>query len=389
MLPALREAACDVSVVLPCLDEAAAVGTCVRDALAHLEPLDLDVEVVVCDNGSRDSSPDMAEAAGARVVHEPRRGYGSALASGIGAARGRYIVMADADGSYDLSTVSLMLGQLDAGADLVMGNRRRGSIARGAMPWLHRYVGSPLTSLMLRLFFGRNIGDPHCGLRAFTRDAYRRLALQTTGMEFASEMLARAARLNMTIAEIPVNYHPRSGVSKLRSYRDGWRHLRFLLMYSPTWLYMVPSAILAVVGLTLLTVLAMGTFELFGRQWDMHLSAIASMLTVLATQIAWLGISARTLAAVHGFDPPDPFLVGFYRHFNLEKGLLMALAVFATGGALTANVVWSWASSGFPSLDAIRPLLLAVTLIIVGVQCVFNAFFLSLLGVETRAVEPR
>jgi hypothetical protein len=269
-----------------------------------------------------------------------------------------------------------------------MGNRFTGRLAPGAMPWLHRYVGSPLLSWLLNLFFGTSVGDVHCGMRAFTRDAYHRLALKTTGMEFASEMVARAARIKLNIVEVPVNYHPRAGESKLRRYRDGWRHLRFLLMYSPTWLYMIPSVLLFLLGFTLLVALAFSPLTVFGRQWDMHLAAVASMLCVLGAQAAWLGISARTVAVIHGFDPEDRFITGFYDRFTLERGLIVALVFLVCGAIVAAWVISRWAADGFPQLDEIRPLLLGVTLVIVGVQSMLNAFFLSLLGVETRA-SPR
>jgi glycosyltransferase involved in cell wall biosynthesis len=384
----LDGAACEVSIVFPCLNEASSVGDCVENSTEQLERAGISGEVIVCDNGSEDGSELQAARAGARVVRESTRGYGSALRAGIRAAQGEYIVMLDADGSYDLGAIAPMVASLRAGADLVMGNRFRGRLAPGSMPWLHQHVGSPLLSWLLNLFFGTSVGDVHCGMRAFTRDAYHRLALKTTGMEFASEMVARAARIKLNIAEVPVDYHPRAGESKLRRYRDGWRHLRFLLMYSPTWLYLVPSAALFVVGMTLLSVLAIAPLEVFGRVWDMHLAAVASMLCVLATQVAWLGISARTVAVIHGFDPEDRFIANFYRRFTLERGLLLALAFLIVGVGIGSYVVLNWAAQGFPQLDQIRPLLLAMTLVIVGVQSSFNAFFLSLLSVETRAVRP-
>jgi hypothetical protein len=353
-----------------------------------MDAASVDAEVVVCDNASIDDSARLAEEAGARVVAESRPGYGRALRAGIDAARGKYIIMLDADGSYDLGTIRPMLAELEAGADLVMGHRFKGTIAPGAMPWMHRYIGSPITSALLNLFFGTSVGDVHCGMRGFTRDAYHRMALQTNGMEFASEMVARAAKIGLKFAEVPVDYHPRAGESKLRTYRDGWRHLRFLLMYSPTWLYAIPSGILIALGLALLAALSISPISILGRQWDMHLAAVASLLTVLGTQLAWIGISARTLALVHGFDPDDPFLTRFYRWFTLERGLILAAVVVLGGLAYGAFVAFHWVSSGFGGLDAIRPLLLAITLIMVGVQSAFDAFFLSLLSVETRAVEP-
>ncbi len=384
----LADVTCEVSVVFPCLNEAEAVGDCVGETVAALDRAGIHGEVVVCDNGSTDDSERVATRAGARLVHESRRGYGSALRTGIRAAQGEYIVMLDADGSYDLGAIWPMVEKLRAGADLVVGNRFQGQLAPGAMPWAHRYIGSPILSGLLNLFFATSVGDVHCGMRAFTRDAYHRLALKTTGMEFASEMIARAARIGLHIAEVPVDYHPRAGASKLRRYRDGWRHLRFLLMYSPTWLFMIPSLLLFLTGFLLLVALAFAPITVLGRQWDMHVAAIASMLCVLGTQAAWLGISARTVAVIHGFDPEDRFISGFYRRFTLERGLALAGVFLLAGITIGAWVVVSWASQGFPQLDQIRPLLLAVTLVIVGVQSSFNAFFLSLLSVETRAVRP-
>jgi len=381
----LDQTTCEVSIVFPCLNEAAVVGECVQDARVHLAEAGIAGEIIVCDNGSTDGSELVAASAGARLVHEPVRGYGSALRTGIRAAQGEYIVVLDADGSYDLAAVGLMLSALRSGADLVLGNRFRGRLMPGAMPWAHRYIGNPALSWLLNLFFGASVGDVHSGMRAFTRDAYHRMALKTTGMEFASEMVARAARIGLKIAEVPVDYHPRAGESKLRRYRDGWRHLRFLLMYSPTWLYMIPSALLFLLGIGLLTALAISPIAFLGRVWDMHLAAIASMLCVLATQAAWLGISARTVAVIHGFDPEDAFIRGFYQRFTLERGLALSIAFLLVGLGIGGYVVLNWAASGFPQLDQIRPLLLAVTLVIVGVQSTFNAFFLSLLSVETRA----
>jgi glycosyltransferase involved in cell wall biosynthesis len=383
----LQQATCEISIVLPCLNEASGVAECVEDALGRMAAAGISGEVIVADNGSSDGSDVVAARAGARVVHEPARGYGSALRTGIRAARGKYIVMLDADGSYDLGAIRLMVQALRSGADLVMGNRFKGHLAPGAMPWAHRYIGSPLLSGLLNLFFQTTVGDVHCGMRAFTRDAYHRMALKTTGMEFASEMVARAARIKLDIVEVPVDYHPRAGESKLRRYRDGWRHLRFLLMYSPTWLYMIPSALMFVLGIVLLTALAISPVQFLGRAWDMHLAAVASMLCVLGTQTAWLGISARTVAVIHGFDPEDTFITGFYQRFTLERGLVLAMLFLLGGLVVGGYVVWKWAANGFPQLDEIRPLLLAVTLVTVGVQSCFNAFFLSLLSVETRAVQ--
>jgi hypothetical protein len=371
---------CDVSIVLPCQDEEDAVGQCVRDAARCLADAGLRGEVVVCNNASRDRSDVVATTAGGRVVFESLPGYGAALATGFAAARGRYLVMADADGSYDLTAVGPMLALLSNGYDLVVGNRFRGSMERGSMPWMHRYIGSPLLSLLLNLLFGTRVGDVQSGLRAFSREAYARMGLRTTGMEFASEMIVRAAGAGLRIGEVPANYRCRIGDSKLRRYRDGWRHLRFLLMYSPTWLYLLPSAVFGCLGLALLLVLAATRIQFLGRSWDMHLSAVASLVTVLSVQLAWLGISARTFAVIQGFVQQDRLITRFYERFTLEVGLGLSTLLVVGGAAAMFYVVAQWARQGFTDLDAIRPLLLGTTLVIVGVQSAFNAFFLSLLG---------
>ena len=381
-------AICAISIVFPCLNEAASVGNCVASARDVLHGSGLHGEVIVCDNGSTDNSDSIAQDAGAFVIRESRRGYGSAISRGVSAARGEYVFLLDADGSYDLSQIDAFLTHLEAGADLVMGNRFSGRISPGSMPWMHQFIGSPVLSAVLNLFFGTQVRDVHCGLRAFSRNAFDRMALRTTGMEFASEMVARAACLGLRIDEVSVDYHPRIWDSKLRRYHDGWRHLRFLLMYSPTWLFLLPSTLMMLFGLGLLTVLAFAPIEFAGRQWDMHFSAVASLVTLLGTQIAWLGISARTLAVRHGFTSDDPFISRMYAAFNLETGLVASLAIATLGFLIAAFVIAQWSGRGYPPLDMIRPLLLAVTLIVVGAQAIFNVFFLSLLGVETRAVDP-
>jgi glycosyltransferase involved in cell wall biosynthesis len=373
-----------VSIVLPCLDEAGAVRACVTEALEALATLGLTGEVVVADNGSTDGSARLALEAGARVVTEPQTGYGLAICSGVRASRGKFVIIADADGSYDLSAIGGIIERLEDGSEVVLGNRFKGEIERGAMPWAHRAIGTPLLSWLIKLFFRTNVGDAMCGLRGITREAFARLALRTTGMEFASEMIARAAREGLQVAEVPVRYRSRIGNSKLRRYRDGWRQVRFLLMYGPTWIYAIPSAILTATGLTLLVTLAVTPIAAFGRQWDMHLAAIASLLTVVGTQIAWLGICARTIAVLLHFTTNDTLITHFYRFFRLETGLLLAGLLLVAGGSIIGVVLWSWASRGFAPLDEIRPLLLAITLIILAFQTAFNVIFLSLLGVRTR-----
>src|SRR3954463_12004317 len=279
--PAMGNPAPKVSVVIPCLNEADNIETCVRRAVEAIEAASLDGEVIVSDNNSTDGSGELAEAAGARVVHEARPGYGTASLAGFAAARGEYIVMADADLTYDFAEIPRFVAELDKGAQLVMGDRMD-NIHPGAMPWLHRYVGNPVLTGILNVFFKTGVSDAHCGMRGFRRDILPVLDLRTTGMEFASEMVIRASKEKLRISEFPIEYHPRGGESKLSSFRDGWRHLRFLLVHSPTHLFMLPGLILTVLGaLVSLTVLT--RIDIFGREWDLHAMIAGSLLTVVGS----------------------------------------------------------------------------------------------------------
>src|SRR5918998_1515910 len=258
----------ELSVVIPCLNEAQSIELAATKAVDTMEREGIRGEVVVADNGSTDGSPELAEKAGARVVNEPRKGYGSAYLAGFDAARGKYILMGDADDTYDFTQIARFLGPLDEGADMVIGNRMAG-LQPGSMPWLHRYVGNPLLTGVLNLFFRTGVSDAHCGMRAFRRELLADLDLRTTGMEFASEWVIRAAKLGLDVREVPIAYHPRKGESKLSSFSDGWRHLRFLLIHSPTWLFLLPGALLAIAG-ALGMVVVLTRLELFGREWEFH-----------------------------------------------------------------------------------------------------------------------
>src|SRR5579871_6432393 len=272
-----------VSVVIPCLNEAENIEQCVRDAQQALLAGGLSGEVVVVDNNSEDRSAEIAEEAGARVIVERRRGYGSAYLAGFAAARGEYIVMAYADLTYDFGEISRFVEQLEGGAQLVMGDRMD-NIQPGAMPWLHRYVGNPVLTGILNLFFRTGVGDAHCGMRALRRDVLPILDLRTTGMEFASEMVIRASKANLVISEVPIEYHPRGGESKLSSFRDGWRHLRFLLVHSPNHLFIAPGAAMALLG-GLIELIVISNLAVFGRQWDIHALIGGALLAIVGTQI--------------------------------------------------------------------------------------------------------
>ena len=370
-----------LSVVIPCLDEAESIGLVVGKARAAMEAEGVRGEVVVADNGSTDGSPALAEAAGARVVHEPRRGYGSAYLAGFSAARGRYIVMGDGDDTYDFSELGRFIRPLEDGADLVMGNRMR-NIHPGAMPWLHRYVGNPLLSGTLNLFFRTGVSDAHCGMRAFRRELLPALDLRTTGMEFASEQVIRASKLGLDIREIDIDYHPRKGASKLSSFSDGWRHLRFLLVHSPTWLFVVPGTLLLVAGL-LAGLVALTGIELFGREWQLHAMIGAVLLAICGAQILQIGGFARAYAAYY-LGERDALLDAVRGRFRLEHGLLAGGAMLLAGLVIVGVVVVTWLQRGLGELSEEKVALTGLTLIVLGMQTVFGAFFLSVLGLRRR-----
>jgi glycosyltransferase involved in cell wall biosynthesis len=368
-----------VSVVIPCLNEAENIERCVRTALEVLARNTLDGEVLVVDNASEDDSAALAAAAGARVVHEPRRGYGSAYLAGFAAARGRYIVMADADLTYDFNEIPRFVAELEQGAELVMGDRMD-NIQPGAMPWLHRYIGNPILTGLLNLFFDTGVKDAHCGMRALRRDVLPRLDLRTTGMEFASEMVIRAAKADLRIAEFPIEYHPRGGESKLSSFRDGWRHLRFLLVHSPTHLFILPGALLSGLG-TLIVALVGGGLDFFGRSWGIHALIGGALLMVVGTQVLALGLCAHAYGT-YFMGERDPWFDRMRARFRLEHGLLLGGVFVLVGFALGAVIVATWISHGFGSLADEHMAVVAATLLIVGVQIFFSSFLLSILGLR-------
>jgi glycosyltransferase involved in cell wall biosynthesis len=376
----------EVSVILPCLNEAETVARCVTKAVDTMRRLGLRGEVVVVDNGSTDGSQALAQRCGARVVQEARRGYGSALMRGIEEARAPFIIMADADDSYDLTDLERFIEGLRSGADLVMGTRRRGTIKPGAMPWLHRWIGNPLLSGILNLLFRAGISDAHCGMRAFTKEAYRRMQLQTTGMEFASEMVIKAALGRMRIAEIPITLYPdgRSRPPHLRSFHDGWRHLRFMLLFSPTYLFLIPGGASMVLGLIPLIALSWGPLEVGSLHFDIHYMVLGSLLTILGFQIITTGLFAKAYSHAARLYSQDRTLNVVLRYFNLERGLLLGAGLFLFGFAVDAAILVRWLASGMGSLHAVRPAIQASTLMIVGAQTLFSSFFLSMLAVPRR-----
>ncbi|HYM54210.1 MAG TPA: glycosyltransferase family 2 protein, partial [Solirubrobacteraceae bacterium] len=337
-----------VSVVIPCLNEAENIERCVTAALQALGAMGVPGEVVVVDNDSEDDSAGLAEKAGARVVLEPRRGYGSAYLAGFAASTGRYIVMADADLTYDFSDIPRFVAALEEGAEMVIGDRMD-NIQPGAMPWLHRYVGNPILTGLLNLFFRTGVKDAHCGMRALRREVLPRLDLRTTGMEFASEMVIRASKENLRIAEFPIEYHPRGGESKLSSFRDGWRHLRFLLVHSPNHLFIVPGAVLAGLG-TLIVVLVGAGLDFFGRAWGLHTLIGGALLMIVGTQVLALGLCAHAYGT-YFMGEQDPWFDRMRSRFRLEHGLLLGGVFALVGVAMGAVIVVTWISHGLGSLS--------------------------------------
>jgi glycosyltransferase involved in cell wall biosynthesis len=375
--------AVSVSVVIPCLNEADSIGQCVVAARRVLDEHSLHGEVIVVDNGSDDSSANLARFAGARVVEEPRRGYGSAYLTGFAAARGDYIVMIDADLTYDFEEIPRFVHELDEGAELVMGNRM-GAVDPGAMSTLSR-IGNPLLSGFLNLLFRTPVRDAHCGMRALRRDVLPRLALHATGMELASEMVIRASRGGLEIRELPIALRSREGESKLEPFRDGWRHLRLMLVYHPNFLFLFPGALLGAFG-ALLMMLVFAHIALFGREFYVHTLIGGSLLVVVGTQLVGFALCGRSYA-VYQLGDRDPSFERFGRRVRLEHGLLFGLALMVVGFALGAAIVGHWIAAGLGSLSEERLTILGATFVIVGVQVFFTSFLLSLIGLRRRPSE--
>jgi glycosyltransferase involved in cell wall biosynthesis len=379
----------ELSIVMPCLNERDTVGVCVRKAMSALSEAGIRGEVIVADNGSSDGSVELAQAEGARVVNVTEKGYGSALKGGILASRGEYVLMADSDDSYDFGHARRFLEQLRIGSDLVMGNRFQGGISDKAMPFLHRYLGNPVLSGIGRLFFGSSCGDFHCGMRGFRRDSFLRMDIRSTGMEFASEMVVKATLLRMRVSEVPTTLNPdgRSRPPHLRTWRDGWRHLRFLLMYSPRWLFFYPGIILMLLGLVGCALLLPGTLVFHGVGFDVHTLLYAFAAVMLGFQLIAFATFTKVFAITEGLLPEDPRMNRIFRWVTLETGLIVGglLILLGLGGSIFA--VSDWAKERFGALDTqhtLRIVMPAVFALTMGVQITFSSFFLSILGLRRR-----
>jgi glycosyltransferase involved in cell wall biosynthesis len=369
----------EVSVVIPCLNEAGSIDACVRAAHAALASGGYRGEIVVVDNDSTDGSGELAAEAGARVVHEPRRGYGNAYLAGLAAASGEYIVMLDADLTYDVGELPRFVEALADGGDLVLGNRLE-QADPGAMPWLHRHVGNPMLTGLLNRLFGTEVQDAHCGMRAIRRDALPRLELRTAGMEFASEMLIRAAKAGLDIRQFPIGYYPRHGESKLSTWSDGWRHLRFLLVHSPLYLFLVPGAVMLLLGaLAMISVLIQ--ISVFGRQWDIHAEIGGALLVIVGVQVIGLGLCAEAYG-VYFMGEDDTWFHRLRDRYRLEHGLILSALIILAGLIVGGVLIGTWVERGFGELSEQRIAVLAATLLTAGIQMLFTCFLLSILGLR-------
>jgi glycosyltransferase involved in cell wall biosynthesis len=387
----------ELTILMPCLNEAETLARCIEKARLGIERAGVRGEILVADNGSTDGSQAIAEKSGARVVPVAEKGYGSALIGGVHAASGRWILMGDADDSYDFSEADRFVKKFQEGFELVMGCRLPsggGRILPGAMPWKNRWLGNPVLSFTGRVFFKCPARDFHCGLRGFTKDAFEKMDLQTTGMEFASEMVIKATLKKMKIAEVPVTLGKdgRSRPPHLKPWRDGWRHLRFMLLFSPRWLFLYPGIFLVLMGLGFAARLASGNFQIGGVEFNVGTLSIACMTVIVGFQLVAFAFFTKVFAIGEGLLPESPKLSFLLAIFTLEKGILLGLALLLAGIVLLAHSIWIWREVNYgmlPSMEEnLRRLIPAVTFIVLAVQGIFSSFFMSALGLKTRARKP-
>jgi glycosyltransferase involved in cell wall biosynthesis len=384
----------ELTILMPCLNEERTIAACIQKALAFASRAGVEAEVLVSDNGSTDRSVSIAQSLGARVVHVKEKGYGSALIAGIKSAQGRFVVMGDADDSYDFSRLDGFLERLRAGDELVMGNRFRGGIEPGAMPPLHRYLGNPVLSLIGRVFFQIPVGDFHCGLRGFSRATVMRLGLVSPGMEFATEMVAKAARAGCVISEVPTTLRPdgRDRPPHLRTWRDGWRHLLFMLLFSPEWLFLLPGMVLCTIGLIAFIALSIGPVRLGSLGFDVHSLLYSSGMLIIGFLLMQFALLMRWVGAIVGVAPPGRWLDRLNRWVSVEWGLLCGGLLFFGGLAWSVYLTGSWSGEGFTELDPrqkMRSVIPAVTLMIVGLQVCAGSFLAAALHLTWKTIRVR
>lgn len=374
--------ALEVSIVMPCLNEEEAVASCVTQALGSLAANAVDGEVIVVDNGSSDNSGELASKAGAYVIVEKARGYGRAYKSGIARACGKYIVIADSDGTYDFSQIMKFIKPLRNGYAFVNGNRLRGKIHKGAMPFLNRYLGNPLLTLLLNLFFKSGFTDVYCGMKAFTKEAYEKIKPISPGMEFALELIINASRYGLKRTETFIELFPRKGFSKLRPLKDTWRSLRFMLLFSPNYLFIAPGGVLFVVGFLGMVLLLNGPVRFLNHTFDFHAMIFSSILILLGFQVLNLGFFAKSYALSEGFEKRNSFFTKFYKTFNLENGILAGLILVAVSLAIVYTILREWFFLG--NLSQERRELFALTTMMIGIQIIFSSFLISLMGIKYK-----
>ncbi len=377
-----KEKKLEVSVIIPCLNEEDAIGICIDKVQEVFERESIAGEIIVVDNGSTDKSIEIAESKRVKVEYQPVKGYGSAYLKGIESAKGQVVAMGDGDNTYDFLQLKDLLDSINEGNDFVVGSRFKGSILKGAMPFLNRYIGNPVLTGFLNLFYKADISDAHSGFRAVKKDILKRLELRTTGMEFASEMIVKALKEGIRIKEVPITYSPRKGESKLSPLSDAWRHMRFMLLFSPDWLFMIPGLTLFLCGISALIVTGSGWFSLFGHRFDIHAMVFFTFFSLAGFQIINLGLFAKTYSFIEGFDKENRLLTVFYRNFNLEKGIIIGSSFLGIGSVSGIYIVSKWIKTGFGPLSELKLSLLFLLFMVIGLQIIFSSFFLSLLGLS-------
>jgi glycosyltransferase involved in cell wall biosynthesis len=369
----------ELSIVMPCLNEEETIGACVEKAMKGIALSGMPGEVIVADNGSTDLSIEIAKKLGAIVVNVNEKGYGNAYKGGLAKAQGKYIIMGDSDDTYDFSDIAPFISKLKEGYDLIVGSRLKGDIKKGAMPFLHRYVGTPVIAFLLNLFFKTGISDPNGGMRGLTKEALEKMSLQSGGMEFASEMIINASREGLKITEVPIPYYARKGESKLNTFRDGWRHLRFMLFFAPTYLFLIPGFFIFILGITLLLITLPGPFKFGALKMDIHFQVLGSALAILGSQTISTGLFAKCYAYTEGYEAKDRFINIFLKLFTLERGIYIGVSLFLAGLLVNSYILLKWVNSGFGALSEVRTAMLGLTLVILGVQAFFSSFFISIL----------
>ena len=387
----------ELTILMPCLNEAETLACCIEKAKLGIQKSGVRGEILIADNGSTDGSQTIAEKSGARVVAVKEKGYGSAIAGGVRAASGKWILMGDADDSYDFSQADRFVKKFQEGFEVVMGCRLPvggGTISPGAMPWKNRWLGNPVLSFIGRLFFKCTAHDFHCGLRGFTKAAFEKMELQTTGMEFASEMVIKSTLKKLEITEVPITLHKdgRSRPPHLKPWRDGWRHLRFMLLFSPRWLFLFPGIFLSLLGIIFAARLAFGDFQTGAIQFDVGTLVVACMTVIIGFQLVAFAFFTKVFAIAEGLLPDDPRLSRVFRIFTLEKGIIFGLLVLLGGIILLARAVWIWKQANYGILPStgenLRRLIPAATLVVLGIQIIFSSFFMSALGLKTATRKP-